>query len=49
MDADKIILIDDGKVINVGTHNELLEKEPMYADIVHLQELEAMLVKEGDE
>lgn len=49
INADKIILIDDGKVINVGTHQELLENEPMYAEIVHLQELEAMLVKEGDE
>ena len=43
-----LVVFDDGKVINVGTHSYLLENEPMYVDIVHLQELEAMLVKEGE-
>lgn len=49
IDADKIILIDNGRVVAVGNHEELLANEPMYAEIVHLQELEAELVKEGDE
>lgn len=38
---DKIILIDDGKIVNVGTHDELYENEKMYRDIVDLQQLEA--------
>lgn len=37
---DKIILIDDGKIVNVGTHDELYENEKMYRDIVDLQQLE---------
>lgn len=30
IDSDKIILIDDGKVIDIGTHNELLSNSKMY-------------------
>lgn len=38
---DKIIFIDDGKVLDVGTHNELLARNEEYARMVKLQELEA--------
>ena len=37
---DKIIFIDDGKVLAVGTHNELLANCPDYAEMVRLQTLE---------
>lgn len=30
IDSDKIFLIDDGKVVDSGTHNELLEKSSFY-------------------
>ena len=39
---DKIILIDDGKIIGVGTHNELLNSCEEYAKMVELQRLEEM-------
>ena len=32
-DADKIIVLDKGKVSNIGTHEELLKCDPIYKDI----------------
>ena len=43
---DKIIVVEDGKVTNIGTHNELLEKSDAYKKEVALQELEKEV--EGD-
>lgn len=43
---DKIIFIDEGKVLDVGTHKELLLRNEEYQKMVKLQELEA---KEGGE
>ena len=37
---DKIIFIDDGKIVAVGTHEELIEKSPDYKTMVELQKLE---------
>ncbi len=37
---DKIILVDEGSVLAVGTHEELLESCPEYAMMVKLQRLE---------
>ncbi len=37
---DKIILVDDGRVVAVGAHNELQESCPEYAKMVRLQRLE---------
>lgn len=37
---DKIILIDDGRVLDVGTHAELLTRCEEYQNMVHLQALE---------
>ena len=37
---DKIILLDNGKVVDVGTHNELLERCKDYQTMVALQALE---------
>lgn len=33
MDADKIIVMDDGKIANIGTHKELLESSEIYKSI----------------
>ena len=33
MDADKIIVMDDGKIINIGTHKELLKESEIYKSI----------------
>lgn len=38
-DADKIIVLDNGKISNIGTHEELIEKDPIYRDIYNLQVL----------
>ena len=38
---DKIIYIDDGKIIAVGTHEELLATCPSYEAMAELQKLEA--------
>ncbi len=39
-DADKIIIVDEGKVIDVGTHNELMARCSFYKDMVERQKLE---------
>ncbi len=38
--ADKIVVIDDGKVIDVGTHEELESRCEFYQDVVERQRLE---------
>jgi len=38
--ADKIIIVDEGNVIDVGTHQELLERCHFYKDMVERQKLE---------
>lgn len=37
---DKIIVVDDGKISDVGKHEELLTRNAIYQNEVHLQELE---------
>ena len=37
---DKIIYIDDGAVVDVGTHQELIARCPSYAEMVEMQRLE---------
>ena len=37
---DKIIFVDEGKIVAVGTHNELIESCPDYKIMVELQKLE---------
>lgn len=39
-DADKIIIVEEGKVIDVGTHSELLQRCSFYLDMVERQKLE---------
>lgn len=35
--ADKILVMDDGKIVGNGTHHELLENCPLYQEIYHTQ------------
>ncbi|WP_295123735.1 ABC transporter ATP-binding protein [uncultured Leifsonia sp.] len=37
VDADQIIVLDDGRVVGRGTHAELVENNPTYAEIVSSQ------------
>lgn len=36
-DADKILVLDDGKISGFGTHEELLENNDIYADVYNSQ------------
>lgn len=46
-DLDKIILLDEGRIVGIGTHKELLKTSPFYQDIVKRQTLEER-IKEGE-
>lgn len=37
MDADKVIVVDDGTVVGYGTHNELIENNKVYQEISNSQ------------
>ena len=44
---DKIILLDQGKMVAIGNHDELMKTSPLYQDMVRRQQLE-MIVEGGD-
>jgi ATP-binding cassette subfamily B protein len=37
MNADKILVLDKGKVVAEGKHKELMEDSPIYAEIYNSQ------------
>ncbi len=43
MDADEILMMDDGKIIERGTHDELIAMNGLYSRIYHRQMLEEEL------
>ena len=45
-DLDKVLVLDEGKVIGYGNHNELYANNDVYREMVDLQKLEAKI--EGD-
>ena len=45
MNADRIIVLDEGKIAGMGTHKELLKSCPVYADIARSQLSEEELAK----
>jgi ABC-type multidrug transport system fused ATPase/permease subunit len=40
-DADDIVVLDDGRMVESGTHDELIERDGYYADLYRQQALEA--------
>lgn len=38
MNADQIILLDDGRINGIGTHHQLLKENEIYQDIFHSQQ-----------
>lgn len=46
-DADKIIVLDNGKIADMGTHEELLERSPIYSEVYYSQQ--KGVVTEGGE
>ena len=38
MDADQIIVLEDGKLVELGTHKELIEKKGLYEKLYHIQQ-----------
>ncbi len=42
-DATRIIVFDNGKIVQQGTHNELLRKTGIYRDIFRIQQIEMKL------
>jgi len=37
IDLDKIVLLENGKIVTIGTHEELLESSPLYQEIYESQ------------
>ena len=48
-DADHILVLDDGKVAEYGTHEELLEKSGLYKSLFDKQQLEKQLREDHNE
>ncbi|MFC3929029.1 ABC transporter ATP-binding protein [Streptococcus caprae] len=49
MDADQIIVLDEGEIVGRGTHEELMETNAIYREIADSQLKSASLTEEGGE
>ncbi|ANU11116.1 hypothetical protein BBH88_12825 [Planococcus antarcticus DSM 14505] len=46
--AHQILVMDDGTIVEIGSHEELMRKQGRYCEMYELQQLEA-LVEQGGE
>jgi len=47
MNADKIVVLDEGRIVGIGLHKELMETSEVYREIVFSQLSQEDLVREG--
>lgn len=45
--ADRVAVLDEGRLVELGTHEELLNLGGIYSEIYHRQQLEAKVEREG--
>ena len=38
MDADQIIVLDDGRIVDIGTHDELMRSSEIYREVYTSQQ-----------
>lgn len=48
-DADKILVLDDGKIVAIGNHEELLANNEIYQEVYHSQNKMGTALTEGGE
>ncbi|MHB8439488.1 MAG: ABC transporter ATP-binding protein [Acidimicrobiales bacterium] len=46
--ADRVVLIENGRIVADGTHAELLETTPLYAEVLAQAERDVVLPEEGE-
>ena len=46
-EADKILVLENGRIADMGTHEELLERSPIYSEVYHSQQKGTVEEPEG--
>ena len=46
--ADRLVILDGGRIVEVGTHNELMDKKGIFYDLVQLQQQTSEIIATTD-